>query len=1305
MPETLDHVAYLSQEIGPRPAGTEEEQQAALYITEQLQKEANLSTSIEDFNSAGDAELPALICSGASVLATLLSLVVPSLGIVWFVVALIAAGLFIAELLDKPILSRVLSRGVSQNIVAQYNPGSEGETGKTRKRKVIIVTHYDSGKVQPELNAGIVGLYGIVRRVSLGGMAALPFLILIKTAAQNSGAISGLFSILAVVAMIVSAVPLVVGALHMAGSYNEGANSNASGVAALLEVARRVGTGKGNEISEGAIDDVSIHGGVAAEKAGVIPEGAFVQYEDELSGRNNLNTNEDSGLAAAKAAVVAITGKPVSGMTQSDVERNLEQLRHHDQEEERAKEEAQQKQARAMREMVGKVQERRSDNDASMNEQADSSPTGFNDGNATSASLAGEPHVVEQMPDQLKNDFELITNSESDDQIVEKTEPSPVVEKPAVPEWFRVAQEKAKKHVGSAKPVQRSRYASALDSAVQESAGHFAAANRATENRASEYDAKPAEEIREVKAPLWENSPQGQNQSIKVGETTAPSQTEASVSRETGEVFHVKHDAEPEASTTANALKRIENGASADLGELNGLGDAERFMASENKGASPSAKREIEPALRDAEPGVGKLADDKAIALSDATISAEATAALPARTSQSADRTQILEASSVEPKSRTQAFNPIDVSSLNLDDVPPVGEIAMPAFLNAVESSKTGVSKTAVGEVIERSSARVVDQNGKATCVVEEDKTVVRASNNQDSRAAEEEGFVEAETAQPNPFAPLPGSDGPVVVTPVETSGEPILSKVKSSDALATPPAVGKQRAPLADVENAGKSAAKSLLSMLPSITSDDAEREVKENKAVSNDGVSRPSAASNELLRNQLPSLSGALERADANAGKTSNVSTAGAFSATGATTAFSPVGDELIENVDPDEIYVDDADDSAYEEEFTETGAFAGAGYVEMPKSRFRKFLDRFRRPEHEDDVDTPQDWLDVDETEDARTIGAKRQNWESFQPTNESNGFDADGVGNNENEGLHTLTEDAQDPDATVAFTPHQSSSYDDVPNNASQADQIHRADEDAARRAAHAGAHASTADNQRKYADDAYDGTRSSYDYNDERLEYQEEDFDQTDDGRQSSGHKMFRRFWHGGAYSPRRMESAETDSESISAEAAASAEYHEAVQNEVNQVYQFRNPDISTEVWFVALGSQIGQNNGVKAFLAQHEEELRGSFVVEIDSLGAGKLCLIDREGFPKPVKASSRMKRYVRKASQVTGVSVGNASLLWNESAASFMAKHGVQSIHLSGIETAKPAKMGDPDDVLDGVDGKTLEANVGFIMELLKNM
>ena len=58
MVDLNEHVAYLSQEIGPRPAGTEEEQRAALYISEQFSNEMGLLTTMEDFQCNPDSGLP-----------------------------------------------------------------------------------------------------------------------------------------------------------------------------------------------------------------------------------------------------------------------------------------------------------------------------------------------------------------------------------------------------------------------------------------------------------------------------------------------------------------------------------------------------------------------------------------------------------------------------------------------------------------------------------------------------------------------------------------------------------------------------------------------------------------------------------------------------------------------------------------------------------------------------------------------------------------------------------------------------------------------------------------------------------------------------------------------------------------------------------------------------------------------------------------------------------------------------------------------------------------------------------------------
>ena len=123
MADVMEHVAYLSQEIGPRPAGTEEEQQAALYITEHMQKEAGLSAVIEDFTGVSNNELPRAICSAVTLVFTILALLLPVVALPAAIVAILSAAIYVAEAFDKPILSRLLSRGVSQNVVAKYEPG------------------------------------------------------------------------------------------------------------------------------------------------------------------------------------------------------------------------------------------------------------------------------------------------------------------------------------------------------------------------------------------------------------------------------------------------------------------------------------------------------------------------------------------------------------------------------------------------------------------------------------------------------------------------------------------------------------------------------------------------------------------------------------------------------------------------------------------------------------------------------------------------------------------------------------------------------------------------------------------------------------------------------------------------------------------------------------------------------------------------------------------------------------------------------------------------------------------------------
>ena len=60
-----------------------------------------------------------------------------------------------------------------------------------------------------------------------------------------------------------------------------------------------------------------------------------------------------------------------------------------------------------------------------------------------------------------------------------------------------------------------------------------------------------------------------------------------------------------------------------------------------------------------------------------------------------------------------------------------------------------------------------------------------------------------------------------------------------------------------------------------------------------------------------------------------------------------------------------------------------------------------------------------------------------------------------------------------------------------------------------------------------------------------------------------------------------------------------------VPNFDEQIQDFHNASINMEVWMVALGSEVDENAGIKAFLMEHAQELRGAVIIDVEGLGAG----------------------------------------------------------------------------------------------------
>ena len=1057
MSTPMDHIAYLSQEIGPRPAGTEEEQQAALYITERLQKDAHLSAQIEDFTCNSNALMTPIICYGVAIVAVLLGIILPVIAIPATVLALAAAGIAICEALDHPILSQAFTKGVSQNIVAKYEPTQSSDAAGSRRRKVIVVANYDSGKVRRETAGVFVRALRPLRYGALGGMVVAAVFMLLRGVVLSEGAASLVLAVLAGVCLIPSAALLVFALLEKFGPFTEAANDNASGVAVMLEVARRLGNG-----------EVSADAPIATGE-----DVSFVSEKREPSSiSDNLVQLKDGPIVAdtaqqRKETMAALTGAPEGPL--AEVAAKAAELN-----EKHAQEEAAADARAAYEERV------RARHEA---EAAAAEAARIAEAQAASAAAAA------------------------------------AASRPAsVPDWYKKATEKARERMAesneqaAADDTYRSRFADYPTGAAQATAA-----------------AEPATTQDEAAAPA------------------VVAASEPVVSEPAASAAPVARAAEPLAVSVADESQEIEAPKpSADMYAVKPaepvaveVADSARELTQENQ--PTQTEIEVAPVSASEEP-------------------------LPEAQQPAADKAPVSPAAATTRLPQMMYYQP-------------------PADRSAVQAERATTPRV----IVEATAAEAVDIAVDEKVAVQQSGVAAYEAAIAGSAHASEgaEADAPAQPAAKVISANIPVVDLPRIELPPMVAPEP---KPISFDEL-------RQRAPLASAaENRSTEAAKSLLSTsVPQI----------ETPALGAT-VAMPSIPAAPAVG------AGAYEAPSAE--QRSNVSLTGSFSAISSIGA-EPVGDELLEGVEPGDMYIDDADDSAFQSDFTETGAFAGPGYVEMPQSRVGKFFGKFRRKKKEEE-ESASEWLGVGDDFDAREVGKARGGWESFRDEDDDwNG----GAFSNMRARVLGEANGAASADAAEQ-TPAPAPATPAVSQGASvSSDSFASAYEAALRHAA-------------------------------------------------SEGDKI---------------ETAE----------------------EIQQIYSFAAGDINTEVWFVALGSELANNGGIKAFLAEHAPEMRGAVIVNLEALGGGTLSYLEHEGDLSQAKCSPRMKRFIKKASQASGVQLASASIDWKESPASYAAKHRMQAVSLVGMDGYAPARYAQANDMVENIDSQSVDAAADFVVELLKNI
>ncbi len=213
-----EYLYHLSKVIGSRGSATHKENRAALYARDVL-SDLGYKTEVMPFKGLTTFSWLYIVFYSSPFIAWIINF--PAL-------SLLSLVLFFLDLNTVPVLSRIFPKRGSQNVYS-YHPERTG-------KKVMIVAHLDSSKAGLNFSPALVKGFRTSFLIMVSSMVLAPILLIISVIWDNS-IILRIVALLPCLYLIFVALML----LHREiwNKYTDGANDNASGVAAALALASR----------------------------------------------------------------------------------------------------------------------------------------------------------------------------------------------------------------------------------------------------------------------------------------------------------------------------------------------------------------------------------------------------------------------------------------------------------------------------------------------------------------------------------------------------------------------------------------------------------------------------------------------------------------------------------------------------------------------------------------------------------------------------------------------------------------------------------------------------------------------------------------------------------------------------------------------------------------------------------------------------------------------------------------------------------------------------------------------------------
>lgn len=144
--------------------------------------------------------------------------------------------------------------------------------------------------------------------------------------------------------------------------------------------------------------------------------------------------------------------------------------------------------------------------------------------------------------------------------------------------------------------------------------------------------------------------------------------------------------------------------------------------------------------------------------------------------------------------------------------------------------------------------------------------------------------------------------------------------------------------------------------------------------------------------------------------------------------------------------------------------------------------------------------------------------------------------------------------------------------------------------------------------------------------------------------------------------------------------------------------------VAHDIWFVALGGSSLDHAGMRSFLAEHRSEIRGSFVINLNCVGAGDLTLLTHEGVSVKRRADRRLGRILSNVARDVHVELGQRDFSWTSTDAWVAMRSSLRALTIMGVdENGLPALSHTPMDVPENVSGDQTALVAELVTEAIR--